>query len=58
MTYNMIYYLIVGILETDLEDINRVYALIPARFPRIEGASGNVSKYNTSKSSWLILRTV
>ena len=33
------------------------YTLIPARFPRIEGASGNVSEHHTSRSSWLISRT-
>ena len=33
------------------------YTLIPARFPRIEGASGNVSEHHTSRSSWLLSRT-
>ena len=33
------------------------YTLIPARFPKIEGASGNVSEHHTSRSSWLISRT-
>ena len=33
------------------------YTLIPTRFPRIEGASGNVSQQHTSRSSWLISRT-
>ena len=30
------------------------YTLIPARFLRIEGASGNVSEHHTSRSGWLI----
>ena len=34
------------------------YVLISARFPRIEEASGNVSEHHTSRSSWLIPRTV
>ena len=29
------------------------YTLIPARFHRLEGASGNVSEHHTSRSSWL-----
>ena len=34
------------------------YTLNPARFPRIEGASGNVSEHHTSRSSWPSSRTV
>ena len=30
---------------------------IPTRFPRIEGASGNVSGHHTSRSTWISSRT-
>ena len=33
------------------------YTLNPARFPRIEGESGNVSEHHTSRSSWHRSRT-
>ena len=33
------------------------YTHIPARFPRVEGESGNVSEHHTSRSNWLISRT-
>ena len=33
------------------------YTLIPARFPRIEGAAGNVSETHSSRFSWNSLRT-
>ena len=34
--------------------IHHSYTLIPARLPRIEGASGNASEHHTARSSWLI----
>ena len=42
----------------DFSDTVCSYILIPVRFPEIEGASGNVSEHHTSRSSWLISRTV
>ena len=39
-------------------DVIHSYTLIPARFPRIEGPSSNVSERHNSRSSWLISRTI
>ena len=33
------------------------HTLIPARYPRIEGTSSNVSEHHTSRSNWFTVRT-
>ena len=49
--------LLIFFLMHSHHNISHSYTLIPDRFPRIKGESGNVSGHHTAKSSWLISRT-
>ena len=46
------------IFQTRIMRVLFSYTLLPARFPRIKGASGNGSEHHTSRSNWLISRTL
>ena len=50
-TYIIFHFQILQVL-THIQIARCSYTLNPARFPRIEGASGNVSEHHTSRSSW------